>query len=217
MTVRRPLLGVYQEASITIAVEDEQEHKERPRPRVIDKRVSARAESPPVAPKGASIANEAPAPVAPPAAPAPEGTPNMRDSEPSKASPSESTSTDSPPTGGTAVSAPSSGGQDSSAPSVGGEVWTPQQEEEMRRVAQQIAETPSLEWVLNTAVTLANVAGTKLDLGATADAQLAIDALAALINGLGAKLADAETPLRQTLAQLQMAYATQAGPPPVSP
>ena len=87
----------------------------------------------------------------------------------------------------------------------------------MRRVAQQIAETPSLEWVLNTAVTLANVAGTKLDLGATADAQLAIDALAALINGLGPKLADAETPLRQTLAQLQMAYATQAGPPPVTP
>ena len=51
----------------------------------------------------------------------------------------------------------------------------------MRRVAQQIAETPSLEWVVNTAVTLANVAGTKLDLGAVADAQLAIDALAALV------------------------------------
>lgn len=87
----------------------------------------------------------------------------------------------------------------------------------MRRVAQQIAETPSLEWVLNTAVTLANVAGTKLDLGARADAQLAIDALAALINGLGSKLGQAETPLRQTLAQLQMAYAEQAAPPPTAP
>ena len=87
----------------------------------------------------------------------------------------------------------------------------------MRRVAQQIAETPSLDWVLNTAVTLANVAGTKLDLGATADAQLAIDALAALVNGLGSQLGQAETPLRQTLAQLQMAYAEQVAPPPAAP
>ena len=84
----------------------------------------------------------------------------------------------------------------------------------MRRVAQQIAETPSLDWVANTAITLANVAGTKLDLGATADAQLAIDALAALVNGLGPRLAEAETPLRQTLAQLQMAYAERVAPPP---
>ena len=205
MTVRRPLLGVYQEASITIAVEDEQEHKDRPRPRVVDKRVSARESSP----------------VAPPAAPAPEGETEHAGPQSSHWTPSESPSTASPPTGGTAGSAPSDGGTPSSAPSVqagpASEVWTPQQEEEMRRVAQQIAETPSLEWVLNTAVTLANVAGTKLDLGATADAQLAIDALAALINGLGSKLADAETPLRQTLAQLQMAYATQAGPSPVGP
>lgn len=81
-------------------------------------------------------------------------------------------------------------------------------------MAQQIAETPSLEWVVNTAVTLANVAGTKLDLGATADAQLAIDALAALVNGLGPRLQQVETPLRQTLAQLQMAYAERAVPPP---
>lgn len=84
----------------------------------------------------------------------------------------------------------------------------------MRRVAQQIAETPSLDWVLNTAVTLANVAGTKLDLGATGDAQLAIDALAALVTGLGTRLGQAESPLRQTLAQLQMAYAERVAPPP---
>ena len=82
-------------------------------------------------------------------------------------------------------------------------------------MAQQIAETPSFEWVVQTAVTLANVAGTKLDLGAVADAQLAIDALGALINGLGSRLGTAETPLRQTLAQLQMAYAEMAAPPPV--
>ena len=86
----------------------------------------------------------------------------------------------------------------------------------MRRVAQQIAETPSLDWVVNTAVTLANVAGTKLDLGAVDDARLAVDALAALVTGLGSQLGQAEAPLRQTVAQLQMAYAEQVTPPPTA-
>jgi hypothetical protein len=97
------------------------------------------------------------------------------------------------------------------------EVWTPEQEEEMRAMAQQIAQTPSLEWVLNTAVTLANVAGTKLDLGAVADAQLAIDALGVLVEGLAERLGTAEAPLRQTLAQLRMAYAGMVAPPPTPP
>ena len=86
----------------------------------------------------------------------------------------------------------------------------------MRAMAQQIAETPSRDWVLNTAVTLANVAGTKLDLGAVADAQLAIDALGALVETLGPRLGEAEAPLRQTLAQLRMAYAQMVAPPPPS-
>lgn len=87
----------------------------------------------------------------------------------------------------------------------------------MRAMAQQIAETPSIEWVLNTAVTLANVAGTKLDLGAVADAQLAIDALGAIVETLGPRLGTAESPLRQTLAQLRMAYAEMVAPPPANP
>jgi hypothetical protein len=82
-------------------------------------------------------------------------------------------------------------------------------------MTQHIAETPSLEWVLNTAVTLANVAGTKMDLGAVADAQLAIDALGVLVDGLGSRLGTAEAPLRQTLAQLRMAYAEMIAPPAV--
>ncbi len=82
-------------------------------------------------------------------------------------------------------------------------------------MAQQIAQTPSLEWVVNVAVTLANVAGTKLDAGAVADSRLAIDALAGIIERVGSDLGDTEAPLRQTLAHLQMAYAqvaTQQGP-----
>ena len=93
-------------------------------------------------------------------------------------------------------------------------MWTPEQEAEARRMAEEIAKTPSLDWVVQTAVTLANVAGTKMQLGAAADAQLAIDALSGLIDSVGPRLEDAENPLRQTLAQLQMMYAERAAPPP---
>jgi hypothetical protein len=66
---------------------------------------------------------------------------------------------------------------------------------------------------VNTAVTLANVAATKLELGEPADAQLAIDALTGLLNSVGSRLAGAEVPLRNTLSQLQMAYAERVAPP----
>ena len=89
------------------------------------------------------------------------------------------------------------------------------------QMAQEIAERPGLDWVVNTAVTLANVAATKLQIGDPADAQVCIDALAGILNSTSGKLEDAEAPLKQTLAQLQMAYAqrvapgaNQPGPPP---
>jgi hypothetical protein len=93
-------------------------------------------------------------------------------------------------------------------------VWTPQQEEEARRIAEEIVKTPGLEWVVNTAVTLANVSATKLEFGNPTDAQVTIDALAALLNGVGARLEDAEAPLKQTLAQLQLAYTQRMSAPP---
>ncbi|MDQ3878545.1 MAG: hypothetical protein M3290_09400 [Actinomycetota bacterium] len=93
-------------------------------------------------------------------------------------------------------------------------VWTPEQEAEARRVAEEIVATPSLDWVVNAAVTMANVAATKLELGDPADASLAIDALAALVNGLDSKLGDALSPLRSTLAQLQMSFAQIVTIPP---
>jgi hypothetical protein len=92
-------------------------------------------------------------------------------------------------------------------------VWTPEQEAEAQRMAEEIARTPSLDWVVNTAVTLANVAGTKIQMGDPEDARLAIDALAGLLEVTGARLLDAEAPLRQTLAQLQLMFAERAGPP----
>jgi hypothetical protein len=85
------------------------------------------------------------------------------------------------------------------------------------RMAQEIAERPSLDWVINAAVTMANVAATKLQVGDPADAQLAIDALAGILNANTGKLEDAEAPLKQTLAQLQLAYAQRLSAPPQSP
>ena len=84
-------------------------------------------------------------------------------------------------------------------------------------MAQEIAERPGLDWVVNSAVSLANIAATKLQIGDPTDAQICIDALAGLLNGLEGRLADAEAPLRQTLAQLQMAYAERLAPPPAQP
>lgn len=92
-------------------------------------------------------------------------------------------------------------------------VWTPDEEAAAVQMAQEIAERPGLDWVVNTAVTLANVAATKLQVGDPGDAQLCIDALAGLLSSTSGRLEDADAPLRQTLAQLQMAYAQSVAAP----
>jgi hypothetical protein len=161
------------------APQDESEHAERARPKVVDKRISTTGGAP-----------SQPPPPPPPA-----------DAAPADAAPANGAPADGAPA-------------DVREEAEGGEVWTPEREAQARRIAEEIASTPSLEWVVNTAVTLANVAGTKLDLGAVGDAGLAIDALAALVGGLGDKLKETEAPLRQTLAQLQMAFAQRVAIPP---
>ena len=194
--------------------QEEEETKPRPRPRVVDKRVSARAESGSgraagdEVPSGGDTEQRGPAPAG-------DDVPSGGDTEPRAADPSTSigdqqSPTDSPPLGSSSSSAPHSADAE-------GDVWTPEREEQARVMAQQIAETPSFEWVVNVAVTLANVAGTKLDAGAFADSRLAIDALAGIIDRVGGELGDAEAPLRQTLAHLQMGYAQVAGQTPTDP
>ena len=172
---------------------EEEPQQERPRPKVVDKRISAQPAADDHGPAPSEqAAPPAPQPSSPPAADASAGTGSPEPDAAASSSPQERLAGDP-------------------------DLWTPEQEAEARRLAQEVAQTPSLEWVVNVAVTLANVAGTKLDLGAPADAQLAIDALAALIEGLGPRLENAEAPLRQTLAQLQLAYAERAAPPPATP
>lgn len=176
----------------------EEEQAERARPRIVDKRVSARRaqEAPPV----------------PGASPIPDSAGSSRPDGPSAPEPAaagrQSVSPASPP------QAPAEP-HVSPPPGDGGaeRIWTPEEEAEAERIAKEISARPSIEWVLNVAVTLANVAGTKLDLGDATDARLAIDALAGIVNGTGTSLGDAENPLRQTLAQLQLAYAQAVAPP----
>lgn len=162
--------------------EDRSDEEREParRPRVIDKRVSARPEAP--------AQRRAPEPEPPTAAPAP------------------------PPTATEQAPTP---GPDTKPEE---DLWTPEQEAEARRVVEEIARVPAADWIADSAVRLANVAGVKIDRGEIADAQLAIDALAALVAQVGARLGEAEAPLRQTLAQLQLAFAqSAAGPPAQTP
>ena len=173
--------------------ENEFTEGERPRPRVVDKRVSAR---PPSAPD-AETARTPPEP--PPA-------------EPTQTPPEPSTPPPSAPEDPLAGDAP-----EREAPRPEERVWTPEQEEQAQRLAQELAQRPSLDWIINTAVTLANVAGAKIELGTPEEARLAIDAFAALVNGLGSQLGDAERPLRQTLAELQMVYAQTVAAPQGQP
>ena len=93
-------------------------------------------------------------------------------------------------------------------------IWTPEQEAEAQRMVEQISKVSSRDWVADAAIRLANVAGVKLDGGDPAEAQLAIDALAGLLNSVGQHLGEAEAPLRQMLTQLQMAFAQGVAPAP---
>jgi hypothetical protein len=79
---------------------------------------------------------------------------------------------------------------------------------EMAQVQQQIAETPAAQLVANHAMGLYELAAIKLSQEPPhyADAQLAIDALAAVLDAARDRLgADANT-LRQGLSQLQLAF-----------
>lgn len=205
-------------------MDNEQGHEEEPQPRkirVVDKRISSRRAA------GPGEGEEAPQspPSSSPSGP-PEDAPNASDEpaasaeEPATVTPlrppspeqSEHPSGGAAPGGGSAAPAEPPQPPGAAGPP-GQEVWTPEQEEEARRMSEEMAQIPSLEWVINVAVTLANAAGTKLNAGHRDDAGLAIDALTAIVEKVGPRLGEAEAPLRQTLAQLQMAYAQMATKP----
>ena len=91
---------------------------------------------------------------------------------------------------------------------------------EMMAMQEQLLRTPAAVVVANHGIAMLELAA--LHIGQEppnlADASVAIDALAGMIDGVGRRLGENEAPLRQALHQLRMAFleATQAagGPPP---
>jgi len=80
--------------------------------------------------------------------------------------------------------------------------------QEMAQVQQQIASTPAAQLVANHAMGLYELAAIKLSVDPPRfnEAQLAIDAMAAVLEVAGDRLGDDGPPLRQGLGQLQMAF-----------
>ena len=195
--------------------EHDHEDEEHPRKiRVVDKRISARRSSEGVEDSATTTGDSASSPPepAPSASSAPAAQESEGDATVTPLRPPASPQSEHPSAAPAAApsSAPVEGSRGTEPP---GQVWTPEQEEEARRMAEEMARIPSTEWVINVAVTLANAAGTKLNEGLWDDGGLAIDALSAIIEKVGPRLGEAEAPLRQTLAQLQMAYAQMAAKP----
>jgi hypothetical protein len=148
--------------------DQDEEGVERPRPRVVDKRVSARppgSEPPPQR----KPAPETPRPEPEPATQAPPATP------------------------------------------AGEPVWTPEQEEQARRLAEELARAPGRDLVVTMTMNFVEAASVKIEAGDLEGAQLAIDAFDAILKALGPRLGEAEAPLKSVLAQLQMGYAQRAG------
>ena len=75
-------------------------------------------------------------------------------------------------------------------------------------VQRRLAEAPAAVVVANHCIGLLQLAALHLDQDEPklADAQLAIDALAAVVESLGSRLEDNEQPLREALAQIRLAY-----------
>jgi hypothetical protein len=80
--------------------------------------------------------------------------------------------------------------------------------QEMAQVQQQIAETPAAQLVANHAMGLYELAAIKLSQEPPLfhEAQLAIDALTAVLDASGDRLGPDQATLRQGLSQLQMAF-----------
>ncbi len=88
---------------------------------------------------------------------------------------------------------------------------TPEQEEllgELQAAREQLAQAPAALVVANHAIGLFQLAAIHLDRDPAnlEEARLAIDALAALVEGLPGRLGEEEQSLKEALAQLRLAY-----------
>jgi hypothetical protein len=103
------------------------------------------------------------------------------------------------------------------APAGGGDEQVPEElEAELAEVQRQLLETPASVIIANHAIGLFQLAALHLNQQPPnfVDAQLAIDALGALVEGLGDRLGPDEEALRDALAQIRLAFVQikSAGP-----
>jgi len=90
--------------------------------------------------------------------------------------------------------------------------------DELRRVRAELASTPVVDLVANHAIGLWQLAvlhltpeeGTAPNLE---DASLAIDAMGAIVDGLGSRLGESAAPLHEALSQLRLAFVQVSGSP----
>jgi hypothetical protein len=112
------------------------------------------------------------------------------------------------PEGGPGTGDPGAGGPPDG---YGGEPGTELDEEQVRQALAQLASTPVAAIVADHAIRLHELAVLHLGLSAErpeslGEAALAIDAMAALVDGLGDRLGEAARPLADALAQLRLAF-----------
>jgi len=91
--------------------------------------------------------------------------------------------------------------------------------EQMMAMQEQVLATPAAVVVANHCMALFELAALYLspEPPRLADAQVAIDAMAAVIDAVGPRFGPNEKPLREALAQLRMAFVeakTHSAPPP---
>ncbi|MGH7301545.1 MAG: hypothetical protein ACREJE_14115 [Candidatus Rokuibacteriota bacterium] len=98
----------------------------------------------------------------------------------------------------------------SSPPPAGaqGDVTEEEVEAQLRAMQEQMLRTPAAIVVANHCIGLLELAALHLgqDPPRLSDAQVAIDALAGIIDAVGSRLGDNEPPLRQALNQMRMAF-----------
>jgi hypothetical protein len=106
-------------------------------------------------------------------------------------------------------------------------IWTPEGDrplptpedqelaDELAAMQEELAGVPASVVIINHAVGLFQLAAIHLNRQPPnlADGRLAIDALAALVNGVGNQLGEEAEALRQALTQLRMAYVSLSAPP----
>ncbi|MBV8951124.1 MAG: hypothetical protein JOZ99_09635 [Actinobacteria bacterium] len=104
-----------------------------------------------------------------------------------------------------------------------GPAGTEMSDAEMREAMARLAATPVRDIIANHAIGLWELAVLHLGLGGAAEvdleeAALAIDAMGALVDGLGDRLGEHAQPLREALSQLRVAYVQikEAAQPPSS-